>query len=142
MLNIQQTYFWIHSYHKKSKNEKYIYKMFVLPMQEDKNKSEGVERRKIQFGSNQITHPPGKTWFQLAWEELEDLMLRVLIVCGFISMIVGAIEHPNEGWIDGMFLFIILLFFSIRESVILFNIYFQLELFPKMIKFPLGLIML
>lgn len=44
--------------------------------------------------------PPASFW-ELCSEALEDVMLRVLIGAGVISLIVGFVEHPSTGWIEG-----------------------------------------
>jgi len=35
-------------------------------------------------------------------EELRDPMLIILIVAGAVSIIAGTIEHPDDGWIEGI----------------------------------------
>jgi len=40
---------------------------------------------------------------EFCWEALEDFTLRILLVCGIVSLILGVTidEHPEIGWIDG-----------------------------------------
>ncbi|OMJ69081.1 hypothetical protein SteCoe_33300 [Stentor coeruleus] len=55
------------------------------------------------FGSNKPSKDRTKTYLQICWEVLEDPILRILIISGLISLIIGATldEHPAYGWIEG-----------------------------------------
>jgi magnesium-transporting ATPase (P-type) len=37
----------------------------------------------------------------MIWEQLEDPILRILIVAAMISLAVGIIEEPVDGWMEG-----------------------------------------
>lgn len=53
------------------------------------------------FGSNKPKEKPPLTFFELVWEALEDTTLRILIGAAVISLIVGMIENPADGWLEG-----------------------------------------
>jgi magnesium-transporting ATPase (P-type) len=38
------------------------------------------------------------------WNAMRDLLLRVLVVCGIVSAVLGATigEHKDTGWIEGV----------------------------------------
>lgn len=62
-----------------------------------------VNIRSQLYGTNQLTKQDAATFLQLCWIELQDFMLRILIVCSLISIIVGLIfEFEENGWIDGL----------------------------------------
>ena len=55
------------------------------------------------FGRNTPTKAITMTYWEICWEALRDLMLRILLVCGTISLIIGATigDHKSYSWIDG-----------------------------------------
>jgi magnesium-transporting ATPase (P-type) len=59
--------------------------------------------RIAEYGQNFRPPPQRSTFCGLCWDTLEDLTLRILLVCGFISLVLGVTidEHPEIGWIDG-----------------------------------------
>lgn len=55
-----------------------------------------------RFGVNVVPRRPPATFWELCQEALEDEMLRVLIVAGVISLVIGVLtEHAETGWIEG-----------------------------------------
>ncbi|OMJ75094.1 hypothetical protein SteCoe_25830 [Stentor coeruleus] len=66
------------------------------------NKEDQTERISL-FGSNKPAKDRPKTYFQICWEVLEDPILRILVISGLISLVIGATldEHPAYGWIEG-----------------------------------------
>jgi len=58
------------------------------------------EKRKI-YGRNAFPEPPMKGFFRLFLDSFGDAILRVLIVAAIVSLIIGLIEEPNKGWIEG-----------------------------------------
>ena len=65
--------------------------------------AEAYATRVEEYGANKITRKPPRPFWELCLDELEDLMLRILIVCAFISITVGAIFEPDDGgWVDGI----------------------------------------
>lgn len=65
--------------------------------------SEDHSERIRMFGSNRTAKEKPKSYFEICWEVLADPILRVLLISGTISLIVGATldEHPAYGWIEG-----------------------------------------
>jgi magnesium-transporting ATPase (P-type) len=68
----------------------------------------GVKLRKEIFGENFIEREPPATFCEILIDTvMEDLMVQVLILCGFISIPIGQLEKPfadygMEGMIDGI----------------------------------------
>jgi len=58
--------------------------------------------RRKEFGSNELTVKPPIPFWRLCLDEFADPMIRVLCVAGFASIIAGAIERPEDGWVDGL----------------------------------------
>eukprot|EP00484_Ammonia_sp_Unknown_P011182 CAMPEP_0197073056 /NCGR_PEP_ID=MMETSP1384-20130603/210406_1 /TAXON_ID=29189 /ORGANISM="Ammonia sp." /LENGTH=1037 /DNA_ID=CAMNT_0042511881 /DNA_START=129 /DNA_END=3241 /DNA_ORIENTATION=+ len=63
---------------------------------------DSFSHRRTLFGSNEESAKPPVPFLLLCWEELKDPMLRILLIAAFISTITGAIQHPADGWIDGL----------------------------------------
>jgi len=57
-------------------------------------------RREV-FGKNQLPEPPVNTLFDLIWEGLQDSTLILLCVSACISLVLGIMENPSHGWIEG-----------------------------------------
>ena len=53
---------------------------------------DAFEFRRNKFGTNKVTEKPPTPFWQFCWDELGDEMLRVLIIAGLVSIIVGAIQ--------------------------------------------------
>ena len=49
----------------------------------------GFDLRRKKFGENVIPRKSPKTLIELIEESLEDVMLRILIVCGIFSLVLG-----------------------------------------------------
>ena len=58
-------------------------------------------RRREIYSANTYEKPPPSSFLVLCWEALQDPMLIILIIAGVISMIVGILGDPHEGWIEG-----------------------------------------
>jgi P-type Ca2+ transporter type 2B len=67
------------------------------------SESDSFTERRIQFGDNMPRNELQLTYLQICWETLKDLTLRILIVSGIISLVIGAVlgEHPAYSWIEG-----------------------------------------
>jgi len=63
---------------------------------------EAFAYRREKFGTNRVTEKPPTPFWQFCWDELGDEMLRVLIVAGIISIIVGAIQDGLKGASEGV----------------------------------------
>jgi len=58
------------------------------------------ERFKL-YGRNEFPDPECKSWIDLFLESFEDATLIVLIIAAVISFVVGIIDDPSTGWIEG-----------------------------------------
>eukprot|EP01084_Bolivina_argentea_P047034 86648_1 len=75
----------------------------VTGLREDEvNDEDAFQHRRTSYGSNEVTEKPAIPFWKLCYAETEDPMLRILIVAGIISIITGAIQHPTNGWVDGL----------------------------------------
>ncbi|XP_052201176.1 calcium-transporting ATPase 1 [Diospyros lotus] len=59
---------------------------------------DSLSRRKEIYGINKFTESPPKGFWVFVWEALQDTTLTILVVCAFISLIVGI---AMEGWPKG-----------------------------------------
>lgn len=69
----------------------------------------GFVARGHTYGVNAYPEPPMKGFWVLWVESFNDLTLIVLIVAAIVSLIVGGIEDPAKGWIDGVAILIAVL---------------------------------
>ena len=49
----------------------------------------------------QFPEPESQSWFEMFIESFQDATLIVLIVAAVVSFVVGLIEDPAKGWIEG-----------------------------------------
>jgi len=63
---------------------------------------EAFEFRRTKFGTNKVTEKPPTPFWAFCLDELEDPMLRVLIIAGIVSIIVGAIDDGLKGAGEGI----------------------------------------
>jgi len=61
---------------------------------------DAIQHRVTLFGTNFVTEKSGIPFWKLCYGETEDPMLRVLIIAGIISIVTGAIQHPENGWVQ------------------------------------------
>jgi magnesium-transporting ATPase (P-type) len=61
--------------------------------------------RRAQYGTNVYPKPPIKSWCYLFVTSFNDPTLLILLAAAVISLIVGIIEHPEQGWIEGVTIF-------------------------------------
>lgn len=73
---------------------------------EDEVKDGKFTHRREAYGKNVYPTPPAKSWFAHALDLVGDPMLIILFIAGSISLILGAIEEPSHGWIDGLAIFV------------------------------------
>jgi len=62
---------------------------------------EEIKSREEHFGNNEPILKPLKTFLELVWEQLQDLVLQILIVAAIISLVIGLATHPEDGWLEG-----------------------------------------
>ena len=53
-----------------------------------------------KFGTNQFPESPMDSFFSLLFDALTDTTLLILIAAATVSLIIGVIQEPEEGWID------------------------------------------
>eukprot|EP00005_Dracoamoeba_jomungandri_P005509 CAMPEP_0174260700 /NCGR_PEP_ID=MMETSP0439-20130205/10309_1 /TAXON_ID=0 /ORGANISM="Stereomyxa ramosa, Strain Chinc5" /LENGTH=977 /DNA_ID=CAMNT_0015345003 /DNA_START=56 /DNA_END=2989 /DNA_ORIENTATION=+ len=59
------------------------------------------ETRRKAFGENRLPPPKETTFLELVMEGLEDKTLILLMVSAVISLVLGIMENPSSGWIEG-----------------------------------------
>ena len=83
--------------------------------------SDTIEGRTRCYGTNKKKEVKARGFFELCWKTLEDFILRLLIVCGIVSIILSMAvedEHRETAWIEG---FAILLAVTIVVIVTVVN---------------------
>ena len=65
-----------------------------------------VETMRAQFGRNEYPEAPMDTYLQLLYEALTDSTLLILSASATVSLIIGMVTHPDNGWIEGAAIFI------------------------------------
>jgi len=68
--------------------------------------TDNCAKRKATFGENTFASMPMKTYCEFVYESFEDPVLLILLGAVVIAFVVGMIEHPSEGWIEGTAIFI------------------------------------
>ncbi|CEM28830.1 unnamed protein product [Vitrella brassicaformis CCMP3155] len=71
-------------------------------------KADDKADRKATFGVNKLPEVPPTPFWRLIIAAFEDFTLRILAVCGVVSLILGvaASEHPEIEWIEGFAIFV------------------------------------
>ena len=59
-----------------------------------------------KFGTNAFPEAPMKGYLTLLMEAFSDPTLIVLLAAATVSLVVGIIEHPDHGWIEGTAIFV------------------------------------
>ena len=59
-----------------------------------------------KFGTNKFPDSPMDSFFVLLFNALTDTTLLILIAAAAVSLIIGVIQEPSEGWIEGVAIFI------------------------------------
>eukprot|EP01036_Dinobryon_divergens_P029362 gene29362-38444_t len=65
-------------------------------------KAENISERKEIFGKNEFDVPDSESWFDMFLEALQDTTVIVLIVAAVVSLVVGTLDDPKKGWIEGV----------------------------------------
>lgn len=63
----------------------------------DSNNQQDLEQRRTAYGKNEIPPKPMKTFLQLCWEALHDMLLVILLVCAIVSIGLSFYKPPKEG---------------------------------------------
>ncbi|CAI5948592.1 unnamed protein product, partial [Closterium sp. NIES-64] len=64
---------------------------------------EDIARRQLHFGANTYPEKPGKTFWYLVWEAIQDkldTLVQILFVCAIASI---AVSIPAEGSLEGLY---------------------------------------
>jgi len=64
--------------------------------------SSSIKKRSQVYGDNQPMKTKHASFMDLVCDALEDTTLRILIVAAFVSLVVGMIEDPADGWLEGV----------------------------------------
>eukprot|EP01040_Poterioochromonas_malhamensis_P007392 gene7392-7974_t len=65
-----------------------------------------VEDLRARFGNNEYPETPLDSYLALLFEALTDGTLMILIGAATVSLIIGVLTHPDDGWIEGSAIFI------------------------------------
>ena len=64
--------------------------------------SKSIPRRQQEFGKNEGFKPTRDSIFDIIWDSLQDTVIQILICASFISLIIGTLQDPESGWIEGV----------------------------------------
>lgn len=65
-----------------------------------------VKQMRDKFGTNAFPESPMDSYLTLLLEALCDGTLLILIGAATVSVIIGTLSHPEDGWIEGCAIFI------------------------------------
>lgn len=63
--------------------------------------SQSVVERIAMYGENTLPVAEKRTFLDFCIDVLEDTMLRILMVAACVSIVLGTVDHPEEGWFEG-----------------------------------------
>lgn len=81
----------------------------------DSNNEQDLEQRRTAYGKNEIPPKPMKTFLQLCWDALHDLLLVILLVCAIVSIGLSFYKPPKEEGEEDEGEFNILQFYSLTS---------------------------
>ena len=86
------------------------------------NESTGIsstEGREEVFGSNKVFTEPVPPFCAYVWEALEDMMIRILIICAIVQIVLGCTlsDDPSKDWIDGVSIIVAILVVVLVGSI-------------------------
>lgn len=67
---------------------------------------EEVLQMRTQFGTNTFPESPMESYLSLLIGALSDGILIVLMIASSISLVIGLLTHPDDGWIEAVAIFI------------------------------------
>ena len=81
--------------------------------------SKTAQEREDEFGSNKVFVEPVPPFCSYVWEALEDMMVRILIVCAVVQIVLGCTlsDDPSKDWIDGVSIIIAILVVVLVGSI-------------------------
>jgi len=65
-----------------------------------------VTAQRAKFGDNTFPQSPMSSYFELLLNALGDTTLLILIAAATVSLVIGFLAHPDDGWIEGAAIFI------------------------------------
>jgi len=65
-----------------------------------------VSIQRSRFGDNTFPESPMSSYFELLLASLCDFTLVILIGAATVSVVIGFLSHPEDGWIEGTAIFI------------------------------------
>ena len=65
-----------------------------------------VVSQRIKFGDNTFPESPMSSYLELLITALSDTTLLILIAAAAVSLVIGFLAHPDNGWIEGTAIFI------------------------------------
>ena len=80
-------------------------KMLGVDLHKGLTHAQAVKHREI-YGPNVFPESPMPTFFELLIQALSDTTLLILVAAASVSLVIGFIEHPEDGWIEGAAIFI------------------------------------
>jgi len=80
-----------------------------------------IQDRRQRYGSNEMPSPEPETFISMFLESFEDATLIVLIVSAIVSLIVGVLDNPKTGWIEGAAILIAVLVVAIVTATNNYN---------------------
>ena len=81
--------------------------------------SQTINEREEEFGSNKVFVEPVPPFCSYVWEALEDMMVRILIVCAVVQIVLGCTlsDDPSKDWIDGVSIIVAILVVVLVGSI-------------------------
>ena len=78
-----------------------------------------VNGREKVYGSNKVFVEPVPPFCAYVWEALEDMMVRILIVCAIVQIVLGCTlsDDPSKDWIDGVSIIVAILVVVLVGSI-------------------------
>lgn len=67
---------------------------------------EQVVAMRNKYGLNSFPETPLDSYFKLLLEALSDSILLILIAASSVSLVIGVLTHPDNGWIEAVAIFI------------------------------------
>ena len=78
-----------------------------------------IEGREECYGTNKVFVKPVPPFCAFVWEALEDMMVRILIVCAVVQIVLGCTlsDDPSKDWIDGVSIIVAILVVVLVGSI-------------------------
>lgn len=78
----------------------------VLRLQRQILRNEKNCKRLFSFGDNKPYVQPSTSVWTIIFDQFKNFIIQLLLVAGIVSLVVGLIEDPSEGWYEGVAIFI------------------------------------